>query len=97
VNKVRKGDIVKIISGSELGKTGEVLSVDPLSSTVVVKGVAVVKKHKRGNERGSGQVLEIERPIHWSKVMLLIDDVPVKVGFSVTKDSKKERVFEKRS
>lgn len=97
MNKVRKGDIVKIISGSDSGKTGEVLSVHPDSSTVVVKGVAVAKRHKRGNERGSGEILEQERPIHWSKVMVVLNDAPVKVGFSVTKDSKKERVFEKRS
>jgi large subunit ribosomal protein L24 len=97
VNKVRKGDIVKIISGTDSGKTGEVLSVHPDSSTVVVKGIAIAKRHKRGNERGSGEILESERPIHWSKVMLMVNDAPVKVGFSVTKDSKKERVFEKRS
>jgi large subunit ribosomal protein L24 len=97
VNKVKKGDIVKIISGSETGKSGEVLSVYPDSSTVVVKGVAVAKRHKRGNERGSGEIVEREMPIHWSKVMLLVDDAPSKVGFSIKKDSKKERVFEKRS
>ncbi len=97
MNKVRKGDIVKIISGSESGKTGELLFVYPDSSTVVVKGVAVAKRHKRGNERGSGEILEREMPIHWSKVMPVIDGSPSKVGFSIKKDSKKDRVFEKRS
>ena len=42
--KIRKGDTVKVLSGNDKGKTGEVLQVIPNSQKVVVKGINVRKK-----------------------------------------------------
>lgn len=97
MNKVIKGDLVKVISGSDKGKTGHVLAVDPTAGAVKVSGVSVAKRHKRGTERGSGEILEQEKFIPVSKVMVLVDDKPAKVGFSLSKNAgKKERVLTKR-
>ncbi len=43
--RIKKGDTVKILSGNDKGKTGEVLEVIPKTNKIVVKGVNVRKKH----------------------------------------------------
>src|SRR3989449_5164081 len=45
---VAKGDTVRVISGEHRGKEGKVLRVFPKQFRIVVEGVNVVKKHKRG-------------------------------------------------
>ena len=42
--KIKKGDTVKVLSGNDKGKTGEVLEVIPKTEKVIVKGVNVRKK-----------------------------------------------------
>ena len=51
---VKRGDIVKVISGKDKGKEGKVLTAYPETGKVVVEGVAMVKKHqKRRNQNRS--------------------------------------------
>ena len=45
--KIRKGDHVVVITGKDKGKKGEVLKVMPAENRVIVKGVAMVKRHQR--------------------------------------------------
>lgn len=66
---IKKGDTVKVIAGNDKGTVGEVLALS--KSKVIVKGVNMRKKHlKRTQENQQGQILEIERPVHRSNVML---------------------------
>ena len=51
--RIRKGDTVLVISGSDRGKRGEVLRVHPKDDRAVVQGVNVAKKHTK--PRGMGQ------------------------------------------
>jgi len=76
--KIRKDDMVKVISGKSKGRTGRVLRVDPKSQRVYVEGANIVKRHQRprtlrDTQRGGevGGVIEKEGPIHISNVMLL--------------------------
>ena len=65
--KLRTGDKVTVIAGSNKGKTGKVLKV--LEDKVIVEGVNVVKKHiKPKNNGGTGEIREVEAPIHRSNV-----------------------------
>lgn len=41
--KIKKGDTVKVLSGNDKGKTGEVLEVIPKTQKVIVKGVNIRK------------------------------------------------------
>ena len=50
--RIKKGDTVKILSGNDKGKTGEVLSVVPKTNKIVVKGVNVRKKHVKPRKQG---------------------------------------------
>ena len=76
--KIRKDDMVKVISGKDRGKTGRVLRVDPKSQRVHVEGVAIRKRHVRprtlrDTQRSQevGGIVEAEGPIHISNVMLI--------------------------
>lgn len=68
--KIKKGDIVVVISGKDKGKSGEVLRALPSENKVLVKGVGIVKKHTKVTKKGdAGVIVEVERPIHVSNVM----------------------------
>lgn len=68
---VRKNDTVIVISGTDMGKTGEVLKVIPKNGKVIVKGVNIVSKHQKPNrENMNGGIVQKEAPLYSSKVML---------------------------
>jgi large subunit ribosomal protein L24 len=76
--KVRKDDMVKVISGKDRGKTGRVLRTEPTRGRVYVEGIAIQKRHQRPRSlrdtqrvQEIGGVIEVEGPIHVSNVMLL--------------------------
>ncbi len=107
--KIRKGDLVEVVSGpkqdrgGDRGKQGRVLEVLKDQDRVVVEGVNYVTKHVRvgQTQRGTktGGLETHEAPIHISNVALVDPDTkqPARVGFVVTtgKDGTvtKERVF----
>lgn len=91
--KLRKNDTVVVISGVDRGKTGKILSVDPVKERVIVEGVHFVKRHTKQRGQGEqGGILEKEAPIAASNVMLLYDDEPTKIGYERLADGKKVRV-----
>ncbi len=70
--RIKKGDNVIVISGSDKGKTGKVLKAFPVEGTVVVEGVNMHKKHSRaGRTDQKGQVVDKTMPIHASNVAVL--------------------------
>jgi large subunit ribosomal protein L24 len=76
--KIRKDDMVKVISGKDRGKTGRVLRTDPTRGRVYVEGMNVQTRHTRprtlrDTQRAQelGGIVEAEGPIHVSNVMLL--------------------------
>jgi len=77
--KVRKDDMVKVISGKDRGKTGRVLRTDPVRQRVFVEGANIQKRHRRAQQlqdtqrtsQIAGGVIEVEGPIHISNVQLL--------------------------
>jgi large subunit ribosomal protein L24 len=76
--RVRKDDMVKVISGKDKGKTGRVLRVEPKNGRVFVEGLNMQTRHQkprtvRDAQRGGevGGVIHKEGPIHVSNVMPL--------------------------
>jgi large subunit ribosomal protein L24 len=69
---VVKGDTVLVVRGDDKGKTGEVIHVFTKRLRVTVKGVNIVKRHRKARraEEQSG-IIEMEAPIHVSNVMLI--------------------------
>lgn len=95
---VRKGDTVQVITGKDSGKVGEILSVNPKKSQVVVKGVNIRTKHVKPQQEGeSGQIVTQEAPIHSSNVMLYSEKQKVasRVCYTFTEDGRKVRMLKK--
>ena len=95
--KIKTGDQVLIISGKDRNKTGKVLRVIEKSNRVVVEGVNKAIKHVRKTKTGKGQKVEFNAPLSASNVMFLDPKTkkPTRIGYSVTKDGKKERIAKK--
>ena len=97
---VRKGDIVKVLSGKDAGVTAEVLRCLPSESRVVVKGVAMMKKAMRPSQSNPrGGIITKEAPIHVSCVQLVCPKCgkPTRVGHGAGKgiDGNKVRICKK--
>ena len=62
---IRRNDTVKVLTGSDRGKTGRVLRVFPDKGTVLVEHVRVVKKtvSSKQGQRTKGGIAEQESPI----------------------------------
>ena len=92
MHKIKKGDLVKVITGKDKAKTGKVLSVNVKKNTVLVEGCNMVTKHTKPSQTNqNGGIVHQEAPIDISNVMLFVDGKATRVGFEV-KDGKKVRV-----
>ena len=76
--KIKKGDNVKIITGDDKGKTGNVIKVFPDIRKVLVKGINEKKKHQKPTKEKKGGIITVERPIDISNVVKLSDAKVVK-------------------
>jgi large subunit ribosomal protein L24 len=93
--RIRKGDTVVVITGTQKGRRGEVLRVFPKVGRALVQGVNLVTKHTK--PRGIGQpggIVQEEASIDLSNLMLIDpkSEQPTKVGFRVLDDGRKVRV-----
>ena len=69
--KIKVGDTVTVIAGSDKGKTGKVIKTLKKDNKVIVEGVHIVHKHIKPNRMNeTGGILEVEAPIHISNVKL---------------------------
>ena len=71
--KIKKGDNVKVITGDDKGKSGNVIKVFPESRKVLVKGINEKKKHQKPTREKKGGIITVERPIDISNVVKLSD------------------------
>ena len=65
---LKKGNQVKIISGKDKGKTGEILEINRKSNLVKVKAINLVKKHQKPTKENKGGIISKESFIHQSNV-----------------------------
>ncbi len=94
-SKIKKGDMIKVLSGKERGKTGKVTEIDFKKERVYISGVNIVKKAvKQKNKQEKGGIIEIEAPLHISKVQLLSKGMTSRIGF-VFENGKKVRLARK--
>ncbi len=104
MNKLIKGDKVQVMRGKDAGKQGEIEAVivdkDTKQVKVLIKGVNIVKKAQKPNPSLGieGGIIQIEKPIDASNVMLIDpkSKVPSRVGLKIDeKTGKKFRYFKK--
>jgi large subunit ribosomal protein L24 len=88
-SKIKKDDLVQVITGKDKGKSGKVLSVDTKNNKVLVEGVNMVSKHSKPSMTNQqGGIIEKEAPIDISNVMYVHKGKPVRIGFQGEKKDK---------
>ena len=65
---LKKGTQVKVISGKDKGKTGEILEIDRKLQKVKVKNINIVKKHTKPTKENKGGIISKESFIHQSNI-----------------------------
>ena len=68
---IKKGSDVKILTGKDKNKTGEVIEVDRKNNRIKVKGTNMIKKHVKTTKDKKGGIFEKENFIHVSNVVIL--------------------------
>ena len=105
--KIRREDMVIVISGKDRGKTGKVTRVDPDKDRVYVEGLNMMKRHTKPRPpsstdraaRGqSGGILEIAQPLSLSKVMIVCPECkePTRIGHEKLASGERVRTCKRR-
>ena len=103
--KVRKGDIVQILSGKDRGKQGRIIEADPRKRRVLVENLNTVHRHRKprpmkdSSRMGQtqiqpGGVIDLAAPLAVSKVMIVCPTCgrASRVGYEFREDEKGRRV-----
>ncbi len=96
--KIKKNDIVQVISGKHKGEKGKVLKVDREKGRIFVEKVNFIKRHLRPSAaHRQGGIIEKEGPVHISNVMLVCPKckLAVKIGTRLLEDGSKVRFCRK--
>ena len=80
---LKKGDQVKIISGKDRGKTGEILEINKKLDKIKIKSIGMIKRHTKPTKENKGGIISKENFIHISNIKSIDQQ-------SSTKKTKKE-------
>lgn len=101
--KIKKGDLVRVISGNHKSTAdkkveGKVLSVDVKKMRILVEGVNLVSRHTKPNSKSpQGGIIKKEAPIHLSNVMLVSGGEATRVGRKIDEETGKIVRYSKKS
>ena len=103
--RIRKGDLVQVLSGKDRGKQGRVIEADPVKQRVIVENLNLVKRHRKprpmkdSSRMGQtqvqpGGVIDLAAPLAVSKVMVVCPTCgrASRVGYEFREDEKRRRV-----
>jgi large subunit ribosomal protein L24 len=95
--KIKKGDRVKVLSGKDRGKEGEVMRAMPSQGKVIVEGVNRVKKNQRQTRATmQGGIIDKDMPVPISSVAVVCSTCgATRVGFRFDDQGRKIRVCRK--
>ena len=71
---IKKGMQVKVISGKDKGKTGEILEIDRRLKRLKIKSINMIKKHLKPTKENTGGIVSKDNFIHLSNIKN-IDDI----------------------
>ena len=94
--KIKKDDMVVVITGKDKGTTGKVLKAMPKENRVIVEGVNVQTKHQKQTRTEKAEIRHVEGPINVSNVALYDAKSKeiIKIGYEV-RDGRKVRINRK--
>ena len=103
--RIRKGDMVQVLSGKDRGKQGRVIEADPVKQRVIVENLNLVKRHRKprplkdSSRMGQtqiqpGGVIDLAAPLAVSKVMIICPTCgrASRVGYEYREDEKGRRI-----
>jgi large subunit ribosomal protein L24 len=92
--RIKKGDMVCVISGKDKGKSGQVLRVNRQDSRLFVQGINLVKRHQKQTVAQSGGIVQKEASIHISNVAHIdpVSKKPTRIGIKFLNDGQKVRI-----
>ena len=65
---LKKGTQVKVISGKDRGKTGEILEINKKLNKIKVKSISIIKRHTKPTKENKGGIISKESFIHQSNI-----------------------------
>ena len=65
---LKKGNQVKIITGKDKGKTGEILEINRKLNKIKIKSINMIKKHTKPTKENKGGIISKESFIHQSNI-----------------------------
>tara|TARA_B100001741_G_C16223217_1_gene445844 strand:+ start:162 stop:407 length:246 start_codon:yes stop_codon:yes gene_type:complete len=68
---IKKGIKVKVLSGKDRNKDGEVIEIDRKNNRAKVKGINIVKKHVKTTKEKKGGIISKENFLHMSNLSIL--------------------------
>ena len=93
---IRKGDTVKVLSGNDKNKTGEVKRVNLKEGTAIVDGINMVIKHRKPDaDNPNGSIVKLESPIRVSKLQVIVDGESTRIGRKLNEHGKLQRFSKK--
>ena len=94
---IKKGDTVKVLSGTDNGKTGKIINVDREKGRAFVEGVNLVSKHTKPSAANpQGGIVKREASVHISNLMVVDSKGQAsRIGRKLNKDGKLVRYSKK--
>ena len=94
---IKKGDTVKVLSGTDNGKTGKIINVDREKERAFVEGVNLVSKHTKPSAANpQGGIVKREASVHISNLMVVDSKGQAsRIGRKLNKDGKLVRYSKK--
>lgn len=87
--KLKKGDLVKVITGKDKDKEGKILSVNTKNNTAVVEGINMVTKHAKPSAANqNGGIIQQESAIDLSNLMYVHKGKATRIGYTMQGDKK---------
>jgi large subunit ribosomal protein L24 len=93
---IRKGDTVKVLSGNDKNKTGEIKLINLKEGTAIVDGVNMVTKHRKPDaDNPSGSIVKLEAAMRVCKLQLVVNGEATRVGRKRNDEGKLQRYSKK--
>jgi large subunit ribosomal protein L24 len=93
---IKKGDTVKVLSGKDRAKTGEIVAVYRKDRTAIVKGINMVTKHRKPDaDNPNGSIVKLESPVRIDKLMVVVNGEATRIGRKRNDDGKLQRFSKK--
>jgi large subunit ribosomal protein L24 len=95
--KLKKGDIVKVISGESRGQQGKIVTIDTKNMRAIVEGINMISKSEKPSAKNTeGGIVKKEGSIHISNLMFVEGGKTIRLGRKLNEKTQKlERISSK--